>query len=357
MTSQRIAVILMNLGGPDQPAAVKPFLRNLFNDPNILTVPAPLRTVLAWIISTTREKTAQASYDEMGGGSPILPNTQAQATALDAALATAGLTAKCFVCMRHWHPMTPEVVAAVKAYAPDQVVLLPLYPQYSTTTTKSSREAWMTEAGKQGLTVPTTTICCYPTEDGFIRANAELIRPVLAEAAQHGRPRVLFSAHSLPQKIVDAGDPYQVQCVLTGQAIADALGDPDLDWHSTYQSKVGPLPWLEPSTEQAIEQAAKDGVPVVLVPMSFVSEHVETTVELGIEYRELAERLGLSFYGVVPAVAVHQAFIAGLAGLVGRAAQTDAALLSQTGARLCPCGFGACPWPLRSTMDSAAVAG
>ena len=252
--SRRIAVVLFNLGGPDSPDAVRPFLFNLFADPAIIRIPNPARVVLAWAIARKRTRLAKDIYAEIGGGSPLLPNTEAQARALEAALADLG-EVKTFIAMRYWHPMSQETAMLVKDFAPDEVILLPLYPQFSTTTTASSLRVWRDACKIARLDVPTRAVCCYPTEHRFIAAMAAGLRAAHEEAARYGRPRVLFSAHGLPEKIVKAGDPYQWQCERTAAALAEASGIPDLDWVSTYQSRVGRLKWIEPSTEAVIHEA------------------------------------------------------------------------------------------------------
>ena len=209
----RLAVVLFNLGGPDSLAAVEPFLFNLFNDRAIIGLPTLLRWPLAKLISKRRAPTARAIYAELGGSSPLLAETEAQAVALQREVAkeSGAAEVRVFIAMRYWHPMSDEAAAAIKAFAPDEIVLLPLYPQYSTTTTGSSLDDWRRAATKAGLTQPTRAVCCYPTEEGFVRAQAAQIAPALAEAASQGRPRLLFSAHGLPKKIVASGDPYQWQ--------------------------------------------------------------------------------------------------------------------------------------------------
>jgi protoporphyrin/coproporphyrin ferrochelatase len=337
----KIAVVLFNLGGPDSPQAVQPFLFNLFNDPAIIGLPNPLRWLLAKLISKRRAPKAQGIYARIGGSSPLLANTQAQARALEAALADLG-TVRCFAAMRYWHPLTEGAVAAVKKFAPDRIVLLPLYPQYSTTTTGSSKKAW--DGATQALGAPTSFACCYPVEPGFVAAMAELTADRYAEAAKYGRPRVLFSAHGLPKKIVAAGDPYQVQVEKTAAAIAAKLGIADLDSVVCYQSRVGPLEWIGPYTEDEIARAGADKVPLVVVPLAFVSEHSETLVELDIEYREKAMHDGVPHYERVPTVGTHPAFIAGLAGIVRALAHGAARACADAGqARLCPATCGKCP--------------
>jgi len=340
----RTAVVLFNLGGPDGPDAVKPFLFNLFNDPAIIGLPNPFRWLLAKVISSRRAPVAREIYDHIGGKSPLLDLTQAQAEALEGALADAG-EVKVFVCMRYWHPMSAETARAVKDFAPDKVVLLPLYPQYSTTTSASSLKDWRQAAVKVGLNAPAHAVCCYPTEPGWITAQAKLIKDAL-----DGSPgaRVLFSAHGLPKKVVDAGDPYQWQVEQTAKAVVDKLaqeGTAVEDWQVCYQSRVGPLEWIGPSTEAELERAGEDGIPVIVVPIAFVSEHSETLVELDIEYRDEAETLGVPGYTRVPAVGTEPAFIQGLAALVrdqlGRGGEISCGLA--TGARICPASHARCP--------------
>ena len=350
----RIAVILFNLGGPDSPQAVEPFLRNLFADPAILRVPGFVRRFLAPFIARRRAPTAQAIYAKIGGRSPILPQTEAQASALDAALAarSPAHTFRAFIAMRYWHPFSAETVAAVKAYAPDRIVLLPLYPQMSTATSESSVIDWRQAARSAGLDVPTQAVCCYPTHDGLVTAAATLIRRAYDPAATRGPVRLLFSAHGLPEKVIRAGDPYQWQVERTAQAIVERLAIPDLDWAVCYQSRVGPLKWIGPSTDSEIRRAGSDGKAMVLFPIAFVSEHSETLVELDIEYRELAHQAGVPDYQRVATVGVEAAFIDGLADLVLRTtADPVPAISNDGGVPACSDAFGACP---RRTGSAAA---
>lgn len=334
----RLAVVLFNLGGPDRPEAVEPFLFNLFNDGAIIGAPRPVRWLLAKWIARRRAPVARAIYDRIGGRSPLVPQTEAQARALEAAL---GPETKAFLAMRYWHPDSGEAAAAVKAFAPDRIVLLPLYPQYSTTTTGSSLAAWHAEARRAGITAPTTAVCCYPTETGWIASLAERTRAGLAQASMAGRPppRVLFSAHGLPERVIARGDPYRQQVERTAAAAVQALAMPGLDWLVCYQSRVGPLKWIGPATEAELRRAGADGVPVVVVPAAFVSEHSETLVELDIEYRHLAMEAGVPAYVRAPTVGTEPVFIAGLAGLVRRAAAGSGLIGESAG----PCGPVCCP--------------
>ncbi len=348
---RRVAVVLFNLGGPDGPGAVRPFLFNLFADPAIIRLPNPFRFLIASLISGRRAKPAGEIYAQLGGKSPLLENTQAQAAALESVLgadpeadpAGGGAETKVFIAMRYWHPMSAETAARVKAYDPDLVVLLPLYPQFSTTTTASSAKAWAEAANTVGLTAPTRLLCCYPTQAGFIDGTADLIRPLYEAAKAHGKPRVLFSAHGLPKKVVASGDPYQWQCERTAESIAAALGIDDLDWINCYQSRVGPMEWIGPSTDAEIRRAGQDGVPILVVPMAFVSEHSETLVEIEVEYRHLAKEAGVPHFTRVPTVGVHPGFIDGLAALVRQTVAGKAAICSQKGDRICPSNFSGCP--------------
>lgn len=313
--SERTAVILFNLGGPDSLKAVRPFLFNLFNDRAIIRVPQPLRFFLALLISTLRAKKARSIYQQMGGKSPILDQTVAQANALEKILTTKGQY-KVFSCMRYWHPMSDIVALKVKSYMPDRIILLPLYPQYSTTTTASSVAHWDKEANKAGLAnVPTKLICCYHDDYGFAAAHVQLLKDVYWKAAETGKPRVLFSAHGLPEKIIKAGDPYQKQVEESVARIVQILSVDGFEYRICYQSKVGPMKWIGPSTEEEIIQAGKDGVPLVVVPVAFVSEHSETLVELDVEYRHLANEHGVPGYWRVPALGVEPYFIQTLADL------------------------------------------
>ena len=341
-SSQRIAVVLFNLGGPDGPDAVQPFLRNLFSDKAIIRIPNPFRAILANTIARKRAPEAARIYEEIGGGSPLLPNTQVQADALEAALAEIG-DVRVFIAMRYWHPMTEEAVAQVQAFAPDLIVLLPLYPQFSTTTTASSLRVWHEAVRMFRLQCPTRTVCCYPWDDGFIAALAELIRPRYEQAAAFGPPRILFSSHGLPERVVKGGDPYQWQCERTADAVVKALSIDGLDWICCYQSRVGPLKWIGPSTDDEVRRAGADGVPIVVVPIAFVSEHSETLVELDIEYRHLAEDSGVPHFSRVPTVDTAGPFIAALKRLVVMAMNTDQAIVSGCGERLCPVEWSGCP--------------
>ena len=330
----RTAVVLFNLGGPDSSAAVKPFLFNLFYDPAIIALPNPLRWLLARSIARRRAPLTRQIYAQIGNASPLRANTRAQAEALRATL---GDGYRVFFAMRYWHPRANAAAAEVKAWQPDEVVLLPLYPQFSGTTTASSLADWHAAAARIGLKAKARVVCCYPTERGFATAVARGIVGALAGVPAAGKVRVLLSAHGLPVRVLARGDPYQWQVEATAAAVRAAVRRPELDMRVCYQSRVGPLKWLSPSTEHEIRQAGADGFGVVVAPIAFVSEHSETLVELDRDYRKLARAAGVSFYHRAPAVGTAAEFIGGLARLV-RAAPAPGA-----GRRNCPEGFPQCP--------------
>jgi ferrochelatase len=337
----KLAVVLFNLGGPDSPKAVEPFLRNLFSDPAIIALPTILRLPLAWFIARRRAAFAGEIYAKIGGRSPILEETQAQARALEKALAVRGQQAKAFIAMRCWHPFSDETALEVAAWQPDRIVCLPLYPQFSTTTTASSLKDWRRAAAKVGLEVPRSDVCCYPRQAGFIGALAEAVEETFAKAKPGIHYRLLLSAHGLPKRVIAKGDPYQWQTQQTAAALVERLGTEGLDWSLCYQSRVGPLEWIGPATDAEIRRAGAEGLGVIVVPIAFVSEHSETLVELDIEYAALARKAGVADYLRVPAVGIRSAFIEGLADLVMAAAASEGTVAGAPGCgrngRRCPC--------------------
>ncbi len=346
----KVAVVLFNLGGPDGPQAVRPFLFNLFNDPAIIGLPGLVRTPLAALISSRREKSARANYDIMGGGSPLLPETERQAAALEPALRErlAGAEVRCFIAMRYWRPFTADAARAVAAWGPDEIVLTPLYPQFSTTTTGSSLGEWRRRYRGSGRP---RTLCCYPDAEGFAAAYARLIDQTHAEA---GRPpvRLLLSAHGLPERVVQGGDPYQAQVEATAAAILRRLPG-QWDARVCYQSRVGPLKWIGPSTEDEVRLAGRQGKGVLLAPIAFVSEHVETLVELDHEYALVGREEGCPVYLRAPAVGVAPDFIGELADVVAGALGREG-VAAHTGGRWCPQAWSRCPstCPARSETAS-----
>lgn len=338
MTSLKRAVVLFNLGGPDNTHAVEPFLFNLFNDPAIINLPWFFRWPMARWISRRRAPVARRIYDHMGGGSPLLEQTRRQAGELEKRL---GSETRVFICMRYWHPMSDETALAVKDFNPDEVVLMPLYPQFSTTTTASSLRDWNRASIAAKLTAKTYALCCYPRNPGLIRSHIGLIREGLASVPGDLSPRILFSAHGLPEKIVTSGDPYPWQVKQTAGAIMAGM-DNGLDWRICYQSRVGRLKWIGPSLDAELKRAAEDGKAVVVVPIAFVSEHSETLVELDIEYRKIAAGLGVRFYVRIPTVSTSSEYMDGLAGLVERVLKGGNPIASEGEARLCPETSGSC---------------
>lgn len=337
----RLAVVLFNLGGPDGPASVEPFLENLFSDPAIISLPGLVRKPLARWIARRRGPAARENYALMGGGSPLLPETRKQAAALQAALdeARPGEENRVFIAMRYWSPRTQEVAAQVADFQPDQVVLLPLYPQYSTTTTASSLAEWRQAYGGPGQV---RTACCYPTLDGLVAAHVRRIREIYDAAGRPGPARLLFSAHGLPEKVVAGGDPYAAQIEACAAAVAGQLSDLFPDWSVCYQSRVGPLKWLGPSTAEAVTKAGQQGLSPVVCPIAFVSEHIETLVELDHDYALTASQAGCPAYVRVPALGVENAFIEALArAALDTAAKTAA--VSPASDWTCPAAFGQCP--------------
>mgnify|MGYP001354519405 FL=1 len=308
------AVILFNLGGPDNLESVEPFLFNLFNDPAIISIPSFLRYPLAKFISKQRAPVAKNIYKEMGNRSPILELTEQQAKSLEKNLSTQG-NYKCFIVMRCWHPRAVDVIKKVQEYNPEEIILLPLYPQFSATTSGSSINEWKELCKKEKYEVRTKTICCYPTEDSFIESHASLIRKTIKKL-NNKNFKLIFSAHGLPESKIRKGDPYQWQIQETVKGIMSKLADENLDYVITYQSRVGPMKWIGPSTDEEIVKYSKEKKGLVVVPVAFVSEHSETLVELDIEYKKLAEKNGCNFYKRVPALGVEENFIQALAKLI-----------------------------------------
>ena len=334
------AVILFNLGGPDSQESVEPFLFNLFNDPEILDLPKILRYPLAKFISKKRKPIAQKIYLEIGGSSPILklPNDQSKALENKINENNNKNFYKCFVVMRCWHPRASQVVSLVKDYNADEIILLPLYPQYSAATSGSSINEWNDLCKKENYIVKTKTICCYPTENYFIESHISLIKKTL-KTIENKNCKLIFSAHGLPENKRKKGDPYQWQVEETVKEIMSRIKNENLDYIISYQSRVGPLKWIGPSTEEVIIQYSKEKKGIVIVPIAFVSEHSETLVELDIEYKKLAENNSCSFYKRVPALGIEENFIKGLAKLVLQP-QTRGNFVSSV---ICPNKYVRCP--------------
>jgi len=333
----RKAVVLFNLGGRDKLESIEPFLFNLFNDPEILSIPSIFRYPLAKIISKRRAPIAKDIYSEIGNKSPILELTQEQATSLESNLSTKG-DYKCFVVMRCWHPRAADVIKKVKEFNPEEIILLPLYPQFSAATSGSSINEWRKVCKKENYKVKTKTICCYPTENNFIKSHVNLIRKTI-QNNENKNFKLIFSAHGLPESKIKKGDPYQWQVEKTVEKIMIELKDDNLDHTISYQSRVGPLKWIGPSTDDEIVKYSKAKKGIVIVPVAFVSEHSETLVELDIEYKKLAVKNGCSFYQRVPALGVEENFIKGLTELVLQK-ETKGNFVSSV---MCPNKYEKCP--------------
>jgi len=351
----KVAIVLFNLGGPDSPKAIWPFLRNLFSDPAILRVPVYVRFILARVIARLRLRAARDNYNLLGGKSPLLAMTWAQAAALEAAMPE--LDAKCFVAMRYWHPFSLETARAVKAWQPDEIVLLPLYPQYSTTTTGSSLTAWRTAAARVGLVAPTSALCCYPTSPEFVAATLAIVQNAYEQARAALDPsvplRILFSAHGLPESIVRDGDPYRYQIEQTVAAVIEAWRRNDLDWRICYQSRATPRKWIEPGTDAEVARAGAEKTAVLVVPIAFTAEHSETLVELDIEYRELARREGVPGYFRAPTQQIDEGFIAALADLVRFVRSEGPGLHAACDIGACMAANRRCPFAMRKPPQSA----
>jgi ferrochelatase len=331
------AVILFNLGGPDKLDNVEPFLFNLFNDPEILSIPSFIRYPLAKFIAKRRAPIAKNIYREIGNKSPILELTQEQATSLENNLSAKG-NYKCFVVMRCWHPRANDVIKKVKDFNPEEIILLPLYPQFSAATSGSSINEWNDLCKKENFNVKTKTVCCYPTEDNFIKSHANLIKKTIKNI-ENKKFKLLFSAHGLPEIKIKKGDPYQWQVEETVKRIMIDLKNENLDHTISYQSRVGPLKWIGPSTDDEIIKYSKEKMGIVIVPVAFVSEHSETLVELDIEYKKLAEENGCSFYKRVPALGIEENFIRGLTELVLQQEKRGNFVSSV----MCPSKYKKCP--------------
>ncbi len=309
------AIILFNLGGPDKLESVEPFLFNLFNDPAILNLPSFFRFLLAKLISNRRAPTAKKIYQELGGSSPILKLTEEQSKALEFKLNNDDDSSeyKSFVVMRCWHPRADEVIKQVEDFNPDEVILMPLYPQYSAATSGSSIKEWKDICKKNNFKTKTSTICCYPMDKYFILAHKIEIMKKIENLENF---KLIFSAHGLPEKNIKKGDPYQWQIEQTVNKVVEALNIKNLDWILSYQSRVGPLKWIGPSTEEIIIQNSKLGKHIVIVPIAFVSEHSETLVELDIEYKEIANKNGCKNYTRVSALGTNENFIKAISDLI-----------------------------------------
>ena len=329
----RVGVLLLNLGGPDEPNDVRPFLYNLFSDPEIIRLPFSwLQSPLAWLISTLRAKKSQENYRQIGGGSPLRHITEAQAQALQEQLQNKGQNARVYVGMRYWHPFTEEAIARIKRDGIEHLVILPLYPQFSISTSGSSfrllEKIWQEDPTQQPLEY--TVIPSWYQQPGYLQAMAQLIAQELDQFPNPDQVHIFFSAHGVPVSYVtEAGDPYQQEIEDCTALIMQTLNRPNP--HTlAYQSRVGPVEWLKPYTEDALQELGAQGVnDLLVVPISFVSEHIETLQEIDIEYRELAEEAGIHNFQRVPALNTDPIFIDSLATMVVEALNAPNRQLSE----------------------------
>merc|ERR1719284_120266 len=318
----KVGVLLLNLGGPDTLDDVEPFLFNLFNDPMILTLPKPLqpfRSILARFISKTRAPIASEGYASIGGGSPLKRITMEQGKALEERLANQGVDAKAYIAMRYSHPFTSDAVKEMVADGVKECVVLPLYPQFSTCTTGSS----LIELEKQLAAIPAKNSIAnvvvkeWYTDDGYVESLTDSIEENLKTAPTGAH--IVFSAHGVPVKYVELGDPYIQQMESCVELVVQRLRARGFsnEYSLAYQSKVGPVEWAKPSTtDKLTELGNADSEGVVMVPISFVSEHIETLEEMDVEYRELAEKMGVQSWSRVPALGTRPSFINSLANMV-----------------------------------------
>ena len=336
----KVGVVLLNLGGPERIQDVGPFLYNLFADPEIIRLPnTALQKPLAWLISSLRASKSQAAYRSIGGGSPLRRITEQQARELQSTLRQRGIEATSYVAMRYWHPFTESAVADIKADGIDEVVVLPLYPHFSISTSGSSfRELQRLRQSDPAFSkLPIRCIRSYYDDPGYVGAMAELIAREIQACPNPSEAHVFFSAHGVPKSYVsEAGDPYQREIETCAQLIMDKLAA-DLGHANpftlAYQSRVGPVEWLKPYTDDALNELGDSGVKdLVVVPISFLSEHIETLEEIDIEYREIATEAGITNFRRVPALDTTPSFIDGLANLVQHALEGPEVKLDQAAA-------------------------
>jgi protoporphyrin/coproporphyrin ferrochelatase len=323
----RIGVLLFNLGGPDTLKDVKPFLYNLFSDPDIIRLPwRALQKPLAWIISTGRYKKSRGYYEQIGGGSPLRKITEQQAHALEEELRRRGINAKTYVGMRYWKPFTEEAIARLLSDRITHLIVLPLYPQFSISTTGSSLNRMRAIFAQNGDQSPRVSVIeSWQADPHYIDALASMVSEELAHFPDQtpSGTHIVFSAHSVPVSYIEEGDPYLDQTRQTVAMVMKRLGE-DRPHSLSFQSKVGPVKWLRPSTDETVRRLAVEGVSqVLLVPVSFVSEHIETLYELDILYRHVAEEVGLAHYRRVPALNCRPDFIDALANLVEKKVISD----------------------------------
>ncbi|HEX8186087.1 MAG TPA: ferrochelatase [Blastocatellia bacterium] len=338
MDEERVGVLLFNLGGPDTLDDVRPFLFNLFADPDIIRLPwKAMQKPLAWLISTQRYKKSRGYYEKIGGGSPLRRITEEQARALEQSLAHRNINARAYVGMRYWNPFTEEALDQIRRDHVTHLVVLPLYPQFSISTTGSSLNEMAALIRKNGqYSTRTSIVCSWQDDPHYVDSLAATVTEELAKFPDQNpaRAHIVFSAHSVPVRYIQEGDPYLNQTKQTVKLVMDRIGA-DRPYTLSFQSKVGPVKWLEPATDATIRRLAQEGVSqMLLVPVSFVSEHSETLYEMDILYGHLAEDVGVAHYRRAPALNCRPDFIEALANLVERAVRLDI-----PGVRGIDCGY------------------
>lgn len=327
MSRGRIGVLLFNLGGPDTLDDVRPFLYNLFSDPDIIRLPwRPMQKPLAWLISTLRHKKSRGYYEKIGGGSPLRRITEEQARSLEQSLAERGIEARAYVGMRYWNPFIEEALDQIIRDDIEYLIVLPLYPQFSISTTGSSLN-WMNSLVSNGRykLPPASVICSWEDDENYIASLAATVNEELTQFSNidSNKAHIVFSAHSVPVSYIKSGDPYLAQTEKTVELVMKQIKK-ELPHTLSFQSKVGPVEWLTPATDETIKRLASEGArQLLLVPVSFVSEHSETLYEMDILYRELAEQVGIIDYRRAPTVSCRSDFIGALASLVERALSFD----------------------------------
>lgn len=316
-----LGVLLFNLGGPETLADVRPFLYNLFSDPEIVRLPVrALQKPLAWLIAMARYKKSAGCYAQIGGGSPLRRITDGQAAALQRELGQRGIEARVYVSMRYWHPFAKEALEQILRDGITELIVLPLYPQFSVSTTGSSIKEFISLLDQRGglRHIQRRYITRWHTNRYYVDVLAEQIQAEIEKFPDPDPARVhlLFSAHSVPQSYIEAGDPYLRHTQETIRLVSERLGNVS-PTHLSFQSKIGPVKWLKPSTEQKLRQLRAEGAEQVLaIPISFVSDHIETLYELDILYKKVAEEIGISVYRRLPSLNCTPGFIKALAELV-----------------------------------------
>lgn len=315
---REIGVVLLNMGGASNAEEIRVFLRGMFRDPAILPLPGPLRALIAFAISRTRSRSSRGQYDQIGGGSPILEITRAQAEALQKALERDGIHAEVSVAMRYTPPFADEALRSLGSAARRRIVALPLYPQFSLTTSGSSLADLRSAARRLGCAAPIEIEQWYD-DAAYLDDLAARIETALVAAPD--QTVVLFSAHGLPERLIRRGDPYREQIEATVAEVSQRLGR--VECRLSFQSKIGPIRWTGPNTLDVTAELGAERKPVLVVPIAFVSENIETLYELDIEVAQHARNHGVPWFGRLPTQNAGERFVRALSGIVRRALSTS----------------------------------